>query len=515
MERRKTRYSAWKSQCVNYLFSSLFMAVACVVHAQQNKVIPDGYNTFYYENGQISSEGTMVGGKPDGYWKTYYENGILKSEGNRKDFMLDSVWKFYDENARLMLEITYKNDKKNGIRRSYMENEIVEENFANDIKQGNTLYFYPDGNLRMKVPFVNGIEDGMAYEYDHDGTIITMIEYKRGFIVNRDRINRRDRNNLKQGRWVYFYDNGYIRMEGAYRDDMKNGYFKQYDRNGNLVVVEKYIDDTLQENVAELVELDVRTDYYPSGKIKTVASFKDGVPEGIRREYSEDGRILMAFTFREGKMTGQGIMTEEGIKQGPWKEYYYDGQLKAEGKYDKGKKVGGWKYYYPDGTLEQEGYYNTEGLTEGLWKWYYPSGLLHREENYLNGSADGLSLEYDENGSIVTSGEFIEGNEEGKWFYNIDGCLEEGIYRNGLRNGTWSSYYQDGQLRFTGDFIDDNPNGKHVYYWGNGKLREEGRYIMGLKEGDWVKYDPDGTLFIVISYENGIETKYDGIKIRE
>ncbi|RLC26119.1 MAG: hypothetical protein DRH21_02995, partial [Deltaproteobacteria bacterium] len=61
----------------------------------QNVVDPNGYNKFYYENGQLSSEGTMRDGEPDGYWKTYYENGVVKSEGDRKDFKLDSIWTFY------------------------------------------------------------------------------------------------------------------------------------------------------------------------------------------------------------------------------------------------------------------------------------------------------------------------------------------------------------------------------------------------------------------------------------
>ncbi|HNS17108.1 MAG TPA: hypothetical protein PKH94_01300 [Bacteroidales bacterium] len=500
---------------MKYLFLFIFLLWTYVCAAQQNVINPNGLNVFYHENGQISSEGKMVNGVPDGYWKTYYENGTLKSEGNRKEFLLDSLWKFYDEKGKLVLEITYGNNKKNGIRRTIQEFEVIEENFADDIKQGNTVYFYPDGKKKKTVPFVDGIEDGMAYEYDPEGTVISLIEYKKGFIVNREKINRKDRNNLKQGKWAYFYDNGRVRLEGTYRDDLKNGYFKQYDREGNLVIVEKYLDDVLQENVAELVELDVLTDYYPSGKVKTVASYKDGIPEGVRREYTEDGRIWMAYTFRAGNMTGQGIMNEQGTKQGSWKEFYDDGKLKAEGDYDNGKKTGGWKYYYPDGTLEQEGFYNQGGMLDGVWRWYYPSGALHREEQYLNDLADGRSVEYDEAGKLVSSGEYIEGREEGFWFYDIDGSREEGTYGNGLRSGTWSSYYQDGQLRFTGNFIDDNPNGKHLYYWGDGKIKEEGRYVMGLKEGEWLKFDPDGTLFIVITYENGIETKYDGIKIRE
>ena len=61
---------------------------------------PNGYNTFYYENGAKSSEGTMRDGKADGYWKNYYKNGNVKIEGNRKNFALDSIWKFYSEKGK-------------------------------------------------------------------------------------------------------------------------------------------------------------------------------------------------------------------------------------------------------------------------------------------------------------------------------------------------------------------------------------------------------------------------------
>ena len=37
---------------------------------------------------------------------------------------------------------------------------------------------------------------------------------------------------------------------------------------------------------------------------------------------------------------------------------------------------------------------------------------------------------------------------------------------------------------------------------------------MGIREGEWIKYKYDGTLFLIISYKNGIEKKYDGIKIK-
>src|SRR6185436_20383625 len=74
----------------------------------QAVVNKNGYNKFYYENGKISSEGTMRDNKPDGYWKNYYDNGKLKIEGNRKNFLLDSAWKFYDVKGRVTKIINYK-----------------------------------------------------------------------------------------------------------------------------------------------------------------------------------------------------------------------------------------------------------------------------------------------------------------------------------------------------------------------------------------------------------------------
>ena len=48
--------------------------------------------TYYFENGQVSSEGYLRNGNPDGYWKSYHRNGKIKSEGNRKEYLLDGIW---------------------------------------------------------------------------------------------------------------------------------------------------------------------------------------------------------------------------------------------------------------------------------------------------------------------------------------------------------------------------------------------------------------------------------------
>ncbi|MBN1339178.1 MAG: toxin-antitoxin system YwqK family antitoxin [Bacteroidales bacterium] len=473
----------------------------------------DGFTIFYYESGQKSSEGFLINGKPDGFWKTYHENGIIKSEGNRVNFMLDSIWNFYNDTGKVVMQITYGMGKKNGIRRTFHEDEVIEENFVDDVKQGFTYYYYPNGKLKEEVYFEEGLEEGTGRQYAlSDGRVIKLKYYKKGFVYDIENINRMDKAGLRQGPWKYFYENGNVRVEGEYKNGLEHGYFKEYTEDGNLISTSKFVDGILQEDVSELAKLDIKREYYPDGKVKIMASFKDGVAEGVRREYSEEGDIIKGFVFIKGNVVGEGITNDEGFRDGPWKEYYFSGALKAEGMYDKGKRSGEWKFYHPNGEIEQTGKYNKEGKEDGTWTWYYPEGLLQREETYFNGMRDGYSVEYDENGIVVAEGEYIEDSREGFWKLNYGDHREEGAYFNDMRSGEWKHFYNEGTLSFEGNFIDDNPNGKHTWYWPSGFKKTEGTYIMGLKTGEWVKYNADGTPFITFYYENGAESKVDGVK---
>jgi antitoxin component YwqK of YwqJK toxin-antitoxin module len=489
--------------------------------SQDTTSIRNGYQKFHYKSGAVSSEGTMKNGQPDGYWKSFYENGKIKSEGNRKNFELDSIWIFYNEKGQRILDVNYRNGKKNGIKTTYLEKEMIREMFRNDVKEGYTRYYYDDGKVKMEIPFVKGLEQGLAKEYSTDGNIITLIEYKRGFVIDRVKINRRDHNNLKQGKWYTFYGNGNIHVEGTYQDDLKEGYFKEYAENGDLVSVDKYVKDIKQAEAQEIRKLDIQNEYYPGGKIKSSGTYRDGTPEGIYREYDTVGKITRSLVYDKGTVTGEGIVKEDGSRDGHWLDLYPDGKIKAEGDYKDGKQVGEWKFYYPDRKLEQVGRFTSAGKLHGTWKWYYDSGQLMREEEYDNGLKDGMHTEYDENGKIVEEGEYIKDLEDGPWFTTIGDYLERGTYRDGLKNGKWVSYQllsvntkTDSILSFSGSFVEDNPDGKHIYYWDNGKVKDEGFYLMGKKEGDWIKYEYDGTPFLVITYRNGVEIKYDGYRIK-
>ncbi len=505
---------------MRYLLLALIFFNLLVPSFGQDSIRNDGFQQFFYQNGKLSSEGTMKAGQPDGYWKSYYETGTLKSEGNRLNFKLDSIWKFYNPKGKLVLEITYQEGKRNGFKTSFLDRETIREYFINDIKEKFTMYYHPDGWKKLEIPYIKGLEQGIGKEYNETGDIITITEYKKGYIVERLKINRKDKYDRKQGRWMSFWENGKIRLEGTYKNNMKNGYFKEYSEKGDLIKITKFLDDIMQPEAVEIQKLEIEKEYYADGKVKTTRLYRNGILEGISIAYSPEGMILSAIEYRNGLVAGEGLVLEDGGRTGHWKEYYPGGTLKAEGDYNNGTKTGSWKYYHMNGKIEQTGVYNNQGKPDGIWRWYYDSGQLLREENYYRGKKDGLTEEYSEDGTIIERGDYLEDLEDGPWFQLIGDFYQRGTYRDGLRTGNWVSYQlnkgetgTDSLTLFKGNFLDDLPDGKHTYYWDNGKVRDEGTFVAGKKEGDWIKYNYDGTLFLIITYRNGIETRYDGVKI--
>ncbi len=493
-----------------FLIIVLIMIFNILIVKGQNIKDTTEYKIFYYPSGIKSSEGNLLNGIPEGYWKTYHENGTIKSEGNRKNFELDSIWKFYNEEGKVILEINYQNGFKQGIRKTTTENEIIEENFEKDIKQGLTKHYFLDGKIKKEIFFEKGKEKGISKEYSQEGLVIVITEYKNGIVIRRENINRTDRNKRKQGVWKYFYENGELKSEGFYVNGKKNGYFKEYSPDGILKNITKYLDDEIQTDVPELTKYEIRTDYYPDGNIKVIGSYKDGLPEGIRREYGTDGKVINSYIFEKGKIFGEGIVDEKGMKQGFWKEFYENGILKSEGNYKDNIKTDIWKFYTETEKLKQTGKFNKNGFQTGEWKWFYENGNLQKTENFTNGILEGLTEEYDENGNLISKGNYEEGQEDGFWFFTTTNYKQEGNFSYGRRNGIWKHYYDSGQLKFEGNFIDDYPDGKHLYYWENGKTKEERIYIMGKPEGTWRKYDENGVLFIYIDYKRGFEYRYDG-----
>lgn len=495
------------------LLTFLALFAPLLVLAQDGELVQ-----FKYENGVVSSEGRMLNGKPEGYWKTYYPDGKLKSEGNRVNHQLDSIWTFYAEDGVISQSIAYANGKKNGAKKTYFEDGVLqrEEVFRNDIPVDTTKKFYPSGKLAEIIPLdtlAKGKEQGTGYEYaEEDGRVTAVIEYRNGYVAGRERINRKDKFNQKQGLWRYFYPTMVTKEEGRFKNDKKDGYWKTYDEEGNLLETLKYENGILIPDPEELAKLDIKREYHPNAQVKSVGSYNKGLKEGVHREFSMDGKVTAAKIYSKGKVTGEGIVDAEGRRQGPWKEFYETGELKSEGNYKNGLREGEWVFYYRDGKEEQRGSYY-KGQPDGDWKWTYNNGQTWREESFIEGFEEGLAIEYNDTGKVVAKGNYMSGEREGEWVIDLGDHKEEGSYVAGQKQGMWKAYFPSGQLKYEGKYEQGRESGKHTSYYENGQIREVGVYKFGSKEGDWYSYNEEGIQTGIITYKSDLPIRIDGEKV--
>ncbi len=482
-----------------------------------------GYTKLFYPNGSLQSEGIIKNGKPDGYWKSYYPTGVIRSEGNRVNHLLDGNWIFYNSLGDTINKVHYILGNKNGYSYEYFVDRNKPESLGKvklrelivqNKKEGEAIEFYENGKIKERIHYKNNKKEGYSIEYDKEGIIITLKVYRKGNLVDREKINRYDNNGLKTGVWKEYYESFRVKKESNYKNDLLDGYYKEYYQNGSLRITLLYREGKLvQENLQdeELVEYD--TIYNEKGNVKEIRIVKNGRPWGINKKYNDSGRLELYSIYDEkGKLIEEGGVDEDGNREGIWQEYFENGAVKAKGKYIKNLKEGKWEFYYKNGTIEQVGKYERNRYS-GLWQWYYENGNLWKEEEYYNGREEGIYIEYDEYSEIIVQGEYFDGEREGEWEINVGDITEKGNYVTGLRDGKWKAYYDNGTLYFEGEYIQGNAEGKHKFFYPDGTLKEERYFVSGLKEKHWKKYDETGNLMITISYKSDREYRINGVKV--
>ena len=92
---------------------------------------------------------------------------------------------------------------------------------------------------------------------------------------------------------------------------------------------------------------------------------------------------------------------------------YTSGDIKEEGKLEKGLMSGSWTYWNEDGNKYSEETYKN-GYKEGQFI-LYKDGNRQREGGYLNRKKHGLFIEWYDNGQMKQEGTFKEGRLSGVW----------------------------------------------------------------------------------------------------
>jgi len=512
-----------------FIIAILFITSFMSIYSQSinDSINPNGYNVFYYPNGFKLSEGNLVNGKPDGYWITYYVNGIKKSEGNRKNFLLDSIWIFYAENGDTLKKINYVQNKKNGYYYEYytrydsgVNSLKSKELYLNDKIQNWAFYYYPSGELKYKVKYKDNYKHGKAFQYDKNGKLISIDEYRYNNLVSHQAVNRYNKKGQKDGQWVEVYDNGNVKNEITYSNDLPNGVFKEYTPNGKILKIDRYENGILKAEITKndsinLTELRVVKEFYKNGNLKAAFIYKDSLKYGKQIYYDINGNIEKAEIYSVlGLKIAEGKMDTLGNRQGEWKLYNESGNTMALGKYKDNKKDGYWKYYYLSGQLFEEGNY-INNLPNGEWIWYYQTGEIMLIENFNNGIKEGLSYELSIKGDTIAKGEYVEGTKNGKWFYKIGDEYSIGKYYYNLKSGEWLHYYYPEMIKKNiCNYQEGELAGKYISWYMNKRIQSTGNYSNGQKSGKWYYYLPDGALDYNAEYINGEIVKVNDTVIK-
>jgi antitoxin component YwqK of YwqJK toxin-antitoxin module len=169
-----------------------------------------------------------------------------------------------------------------------------------------------------------------------------------------------------------------------------------------------------------------------------------------------------------GEVTGQEQGPfKDGVKDGPWVEYWENGRLKRKGDYTDGDLDGPWVYYHDNGQLWTKGDLK-DGELDGPWVEYHENGQLWSERDWKDGKIDGPWVEYYDNGQLRSEGDYKDGEKDGPWVYyhELGQLWRKGDYKDGEREGPWVVFNKDGSKRFEPEKL-----GERVLDEGSGTYR--------------------------------------------
>lgn len=139
-----------------------------------------GHSRSYYKNGNIRIEGEYVNGTPHGLWRVYYEN---KNENG-------------NENGKVLVETEFDDGERTSTHREYYESGRLREegNYKMDYKFGEWRSWYDavDEEGKQRIATV-----GIYYD------------------------------NRKYDTWKEWFEDGEIKSEGPYYNDVKVGSWKE------------------------------------------------------------------------------------------------------------------------------------------------------------------------------------------------------------------------------------------------------------------------------------------------
>jgi YD repeat-containing protein len=259
------------------------------------------------------------------------------------------------------------NGKKNGIEKVYSHGRVLFTiPYTNgEINGIQKKYYQHDGkDIIMETPYVNNKRNGLQKAfYVMSGRIICETQFVDDKENGIEKVYRESRKLLM----VYQYTNG-----------KKNGIAKGYHENGNLMSEIPYTNNMKHGIVKH---------YYPNGQLEEELAYVNDVLNGVGKNYYENGTLKEECTYKNGWRFLQ-------------KAYYENGNLKEEIVYTDDRHFSKTAYY-------ESGKLKIKNIQKDSSHWYFESGKIMKI-NYVNQSLERMSLEYNENGKLISETTYID-----------------------------------------------------------------------------------------------------------
>lgn len=215
--------------------------------------------------------------------------------------------------------------------------------------------------------------------------IIAMIPF---FGFSQEKLNQKDASGKRQGHWIKMDSTGHKAYEGQFKDNIPQGTFKYFFPGGAVKAVSVFSEDG---------KTTTTTTYFPSGKKNAEGKYVNEKKDGLWRFFSEYDESLVSEemytagkkngqskTFFAGKNVAEMITWKNGLKEGPWIQYYDDGATKLQGNYTNDLKEGAFSVFYPTGQKFNIGQY-VKDYPDGKWFTYDLDGKLISTDFYEHG----------------------------------------------------------------------------------------------------------------------------------
>ena len=294
---------------------------------------------------------------------------------------------------------------------------------------------------------------------------------------------------IPNGKYIEYYKNGQIKVQGNNEDGKRDGEFKAFLRNGKSAgsvfykdgkIIKSTLVNSMKDNASFSLTTDINynlnsneiiTDEFPNGLLKQYFIYnKNRLLDGESREYYEEGDIKSISHFKNH------------IPDGVFISYYPNGNMEEKYAYVNGQANGECFSYYENGKLEER-YFLKNGEIDGEAFAYYPSGKLEVKDFFKDGKKEGESIFYHENGNIK----------------------QKSTFKNGKREGDLFIYFPSGKIRQTEKYINGKIEGEVIEYYESGTIKEKAYFINDKQEKEHFFYDKKGKLIKTDIYKNGVK----------